>query len=222
MDYSDMNNMLDNCTASLRGSNHLLEELNSFLDDDTRVSPNNSIERSETWEKTSLPVRIVFGNKARIGKDTSCDYLIEKLKMISDRPSVRLAFADPIYDIMYYAQNVCGMKNCKDRKFLQLVGTEWGRDSDPDIWVNIMMNRVSQLGDSNIFISDHRFENELKLRELGFIFVKINRNSNVSIGGISGHASETQNISDECYDFIIDNNGTLEQLYEQLDKIVPF
>ena len=65
-------------------------------------------------------------------------------------------------------------------------------------------------------------ENELKLRELGFIFVKINRNSNVSIGGISGHASETQNISDECYDFIIDNNGTLEQLYEQLDKIVPF
>ena len=47
------------------------------------------------------------------GKDTATSYLIAKYG------GVRMTFADPIYAIQKYAQDVCGFRNTKDRQFLR-------------------------------------------------------------------------------------------------------
>ena len=49
-------------------------------------------------------MRIAFGCKMGSGKDTAVSYLISKYG------GKRLAFADPIYKIQNYAQQLCGFE----------------------------------------------------------------------------------------------------------------
>lgn len=113
-------------------------------------------------------VKIAFGYKRRVGKDTSCDYLIKKYG------GVKLSFAEPLYQILYFAQDVCGFEHFKDRKFLQFVGTEWARNINDNIWAELLVKKINDIKVDNIFVSDLRFENEFKiLKQLGFICVKI-------------------------------------------------
>jgi dephospho-CoA kinase len=81
-------------------------------------------------------------------------------------------FADTIYKIHDYAINLLeqrGVKRdiVKDGKLLQLLGTEWGRETlGEDIWVRCLMGEIERLqrvtGDANtvFIVSDCRFENE--------------------------------------------------------------
>jgi hypothetical protein len=66
---------------------------------------------------TTQAPRFGFGFEARVGKDTAVEYLIKK------HGGVRISFASPIYDILEYAQNVCGFEKVKDREFLQQIRT---------------------------------------------------------------------------------------------------
>ena len=151
-------------------------------------------------------------------KDTFCNYIIRKLSKLKIN---KIAFADPIYDIMYYAQGVCGFENTKDRKFLQFIGTDWARNKQDDIWVNIALTKSKNL--EVALISDLRFNNEFKiLKENGWFNVKIIRNNSPTtrIGnGNIDHSSETEldilhNLS---WDYIIENNGTLDEFYKKID-----
>lgn len=66
-------------------------------------------------------MKIAFGYKMSSGKDTSVDYLIKKYG------GEKISFSKFLYNIMYYVQDLCGLEKEKDRHFLQLIGTEWGR-----------------------------------------------------------------------------------------------
>jgi hypothetical protein len=64
--------------------------------------------------------------------------------------------------------------------------------------------------------------NEYKaLKTNGWKCIKINRTTGIDNYG-SNHISETELevIKDEDWDYIIDNNGTLEDLFVKLDEIV--
>jgi hypothetical protein len=66
-----------------------------------------------------------------------------------------------------------------------------------------------------IFVPDVRFDNEASLiQELGGVIVKINRDSEQG----DGHASEA-GISGRLVDYVIDNNGTLEDLEQQAKEL---
>ena len=122
---------------------------------------------------------------------------------------------------LIYSQTVANIKHEKDRQFLQFIGTEWGRNKDKDIWVNILLKKSSIIN-SNCFNDDVRFINEFEaLKENGWICVKINR-ENREIKGDTNHSSETSLdiIHDKRWDYVIDNNGTLEEFYNKLDNIV--
>ena len=67
-----------------------------------------------------------------------------------------------------------------------------------------------------------RFLNEFTaLKEKGWICIKINRNTNSSYEGID-HISEHELdfLQDNKWDFVIDNNSSLEDLYNKLDNII--
>jgi dephospho-CoA kinase len=63
------------------------------------------------------------------------------------------------------------------------------------------------------------------MKENGWTCIKINRkeNNNRRLGtGNSKHISENELdfVKDEEWDYIIDNNGSLQDLFKQLDKII--
>ena len=160
-------------------------------------------------------VKIAFGYKRRVGKDTSCDYLIQRYG------GVKLSFAEPLYKILNFAQDVCHFEKVKDRKFLQFIGTEWARSIQDDVWVNLLMEKIKENSNTNIFISDVRFQNEFKmLKQNNFIMVQIKNTNYDFIDGYSNHQSD--NDLDNCceWNYTVENYGSLNHLYSQLDELV--
>lgn len=127
------------------------------------------------------------------------------------------------------------------RHALQKLGTEWGRDCYPDVWIDYAVRlakrllikgapifydakqglRSWQMGDpqeiKGIVISDVRFMNEVSgLRSRGARVIRIVRPNQVLKGAAGQHRSETEqdSIPDELFDYIIQNVGSLEDLYE--------
>lgn len=132
------------------------------------------------------------------------------------------------------------------RMILQLIGTEGSRDLiHPDIWVNALYAEY-QLCDaetfggygylncgcnleegslgckkptSNWIITDSRFPNDVRrTREMGGVLVRVNRAE--CEGRKNEHISETA--LDDCdeWDYVIENNGTIEELIEQVRTIL--
>ena len=122
------------------------------------------------------------------------------------------------------------------RLALQLMGTEAGRNVfHPDIWVTSLLNRAKG---RDIIVTDVRFKNEIAHihNNGGMIirvrrgedpiwyddFVKYNQNPLAhSYPKVDIHVSETNWIG--ChYDFIIENNGTLQDLANNVDDVLTY
>jgi hypothetical protein len=163
-------------------------------------------------------MKIAFVGKMGTGKDTCVNYLLNKYG------GTKLSFSEPLYEILHFAQKKCGFKIEKDRKFLQLVGTEWARNVDENVWIKLMVEKSKKIT-GNMYCSDVRFINELKfLKEDGWTCIKINRNKvNVDrVGsGSNNHLSEIEidKMDSTLFDFIIDNNSSLEELYSKINKV---
>jgi dephospho-CoA kinase len=176
-------------------------------------------------------VRIAFSGKAGSGKSSA----IEVINKISSKENVRnIKFADDLYRIMYMVQDYLGLDNHKDGKFLQVVGTEWGRNKDKNIWVNKFqesLNKVinekyeKDLVSSVIVCDDVRMGNEFDcVKRNKFFTVRIKRELSQRTGSLAGrdlnHQSEIEmnEIPDDCFDMIIDNNGSLEDFQKQIER----
>ena len=188
-------------------------------------------------------MRIAFGCQARAGKDTAADYMYKKYN------GEILRFADPLKDIMAYAQQRCGFEQTKDTQFLQMIGTDWARSRDPDVWIKLLIAQIkdsnvctitntqtnsnnsnnsnntqtnsnnTQTNSNNYFVSDLRFRNEaIALKRAGFTCVRIIRDDRV-IDRSQTHQSELDLVNWDGWDYVIENNGTLEEFYKKLDII---
>jgi hypothetical protein len=158
---------------------------------------------------------IGIAGRAHSGKDTVSNYLIEHL----DYQWQRSAFADPIKAMLAAIGVDCSDDN-KDlidsrygvtpRHMMQTLGTEWGRGLiADDIWVKA----VSTSGAGrDLIVPDVRRDNEADLiRKHGLLIHLTGR------GGIAGtHASE-KTLPVQLGDLVIDNSGTLEDLYSAID-----
>jgi hypothetical protein len=165
-------------------------------------------------------MRLAFMGLMRSGKDTSLDYVKGKIG------GKALRFADPLYEIQKAVYQIVGLPEKKDRTLLQLVGTEWGRHTiDQNIWVNVVVDRIKkEKPETNLFIADCRFANEEKaLRELGFEFIMLKAPVQaLTERGASNvtHESEWFAANYTGADYTILNNGTLEELHAELDKVL--
>lgn len=163
-------------------------------------------------------MKIAFGITSGCGKDTSVDYLIHSFG------GIKYSFAKPLYDMMYFSQDTLGLPQKKDRKFLQMFGDFFRSEVREDVFVDLCLQNLDD--EKNCYISDLRFQNEfVKLKQYGFTCVKLIRRADNSAridNGNHHHISETslQAMDDSNWDYIIDNNGTLEDLYRQLNFLV--
>lgn len=131
------------------------------------------------------------------------------------------------------------------RLLLQLLGTECGRDIlHPNIWVNSLFSdyketdHIYEIKGSDWIITDMRFPNELDaVKQREGITIRVNRNTNQAKNGmciekcsnfpnckpcgemVVEHPSEIA-LDDATFDYVIENNGTLEELIEKVRVIL--
>jgi len=166
-------------------------------------------------------MKIAFGYKQGVGKDTAVDYLHNK------HGGDHLSFAFPIYDILTYTQCIYKFPHQKDRKFLQFIG-EWARNINQDTWVNILKEKDINLPYRHRWISDLRYLNEFyALKKEGWVCVRIDKELDkvgreIRMGsGSASHQSEVElTDSDLPWDYVIQNNSSIQKFYESLDDLV--
>jgi hypothetical protein len=186
---------------------------------------------------TTYPNIALIG-KARSGKDTVA------ARLIATRSYTRVAFADPLKEMALALDPLIPMNHLEAHSRLSLVVEQLGweyakdnypeirrvlqhlgsavRDQDEDFWLQQAMNKVWAAYDWNlpVVVTDCRYRNEAdELREAGFMLVRIERPTGAPSPG-ADHASETELDYLQC-DAVIGNVGTLDELYAQVDKIVP-
>lgn len=133
------------------------------------------------------------------------------------------------------------------RVALQTLGTEWGRAMFENTWMEYglrmaegillqggrysqkkglydpgFIERLFSKKPRGVVFSDIRFKNEvdaIRRRHSGFV-VRIKRSGLAQVG-VAGHASEEEqkSLKDTDFDYVIDNNGSLEQLYKSITKM---
>lgn len=103
------------------------------------------------------------------------------------------------------------------RLILQLLGTEGGRDViHPNIWVNATLGDLTEK--DRVIITDARFLNEvLGIKRKGGIVVKIIR---PSVKSTSTHPSETSLNNYKDWDYVIINDGSLEELEDKVEAML--
>ena len=167
--------------------------------------------------------------KKQTGKNTVADYL--KYHISNSRI---LTFADPVVDIAEVLTNedfrinyenkkkmFFPIVNLTGRELLQKIGTEWGRSLNSNIWIDLLFEKIDDLLSLDVnkhtIISDVRFKNEAdEILKRGGILIKIERNT----GLIDSHVSENDLDDYDKPMYIIDNNGTLENLKKQLNTFI--
>ena len=170
--------------------------------------PSPSLER--------LIMRVAFIGKMRSGKDTAAEFLLERSR------AAIIKFADPLYDMQEAIYTIADLpydENTKDRRLLQLLGTEWGREKDPDLWLNIFEKTVNSCKNLNIICTDCRFPNELALvKRLGFTTVKIITKDEIRMarGATNTNHESERHIDEMQADIDIYNIGTLEDFKQKI------
>lgn len=167
---------------------------------------------------------IGLAGKARSGKDTVADYLA------SHYGYQPIAFADPIragLKAMFNLEDRWIDRDKEDaikwigasyRQLAQTLGTEWGRQQiHPDLWVLTLAKRLWYASEDDKFIvTDVRFPNEaVWVRSVGQL-MHLDR---MDAPDVRQHVSEP-GIEPRMGEWIVYNNGSLDDLYHQLDCLM--
>lgn len=186
--------------------------------------------------------KIGICGQANSGKDTLSRLLKDKFSKTENISYKNIAFADPIKSMIrlmfpelpeeyltgssfYRSKTIPGA--FKDgqpltvRQLLIDLGTGLGRSYKESIWIDAFQHAFNQsiLTHNMIVVSDCRFINEFnKLKELNFYIIKLNRNTNNKINHIS--ETDQNSIPLHKFDYVLDNNGTLQDLELHVDNIV--
>lgn len=108
---------------------------------------------------------LLISGKMGSGKTSVADAVEDILDSDGDALTQRVKFAGPLYamqEMIYsYLERYGVAPVGKDRVLLQVLGTEWGRNSKgEDFWVNILRARANAFEGTTI-VDDCRFPNEL-------------------------------------------------------------
>jgi hypothetical protein len=150
------------------------------------------------------------------GKDTATKYFEDNFN------GVRVGLADKVKEIATL-MGWNGLKDERGRKFLVDLGTVAGRTYDKDMWLKLASKKVEDIlsKGKNVILSDVRFTSEER-------YFRDKFNDTIVIG------IESNKIGDKAFeydlaqieykdikkDFVIQNNGTIEEFYEKLNNII--
>lgn len=161
--------------------------------------------------------------RARVGKDTSATYLADKYRLLPYAFALPVKeMLEPVFGDLFYSgdrEQPIEWLGKSPRQLMQTLGTDWGRDLiHPDLWVLLAHQQWKKLpGSAGMVATDVRFSNEAEwvLREGGTLIEIVRPGAEL----VNSHSSEQADLSHLC-DYRIENTGTIEQLHENLDRVV--
>lgn len=175
---------------------------------------------------------IGFTGQMGVGKSTAIQ-LLRSLMHNRNLDIHLVKFAQPLYDIQELVyKRIDSVYDrpenfVKDRKLLQWLGTDWGRDTiSQSLWIDIWEAEVKRVWGCNpmmlVVCDDVRFDNEASIfKSLGGKIIKLESNRNVervdTKAGIANHKSEA-GVNPQYIDIIVENNGTLNEFEVSLYK----
>lgn len=177
---------------------------------------------------------IGLGCTAQVGKDTAAEYLEKKypgrVKQVAFADKLKqvcmLLFGlshEQCYGSREIKETVDPRYNLTPREIMQAVGEKM-REVFPNIWVDTVfyttIPKHQKEGFDCFVASDVRYPNEGdKIRDEAGALVKVLRDAGgVSVG--AEHSSETSMKNYKNFDFVIENNGSFEEYYKRLDKLM--
>jgi len=182
---------------------------------------------------------IGLSGKARSGKDTLGDYLVNILAS-KDEQYTLMAYADELKrkvaedfnlsneqlygDLKEAPDNRYGKESGRfssnpveafwsPREILQFMGTDVYRAIDDNFWVRKLFDKIDKMNYSNVIVTDLRLPNEVEaINDRDGIHIRVIRPGDNKING-QQHISETA-LDDTKADIVVYNEGTLEDLYD--------
>lgn len=165
--------------------------------------------------------KIAITGKARSGKDALAKYLIKKYGY------TRYAFAD---ELKHYFHEILGDTNEKPREGYIWFGQTM-RERDPYVWINKLFEKVGRENPAKIVITDCRQPNEFeRLRKEGFLIIRITSYLETRVKRMEQEGDkfskkdlthETETHLDQFpVHFELYNNGSIEDLYENFEKVI--
>jgi len=211
--------------------NNMVNDTNE-VESDLEVKASQIINDIEKVTQAERLPNIYFVGKAGAGKTFCARFLIEKYNYCHAK------FANPVYMI---AEKYFRMEG-KDRKLLQTIGTDAGRDKiNTDLWINRfkedmeivkITSKKMKMKTPKFVMDDCRFPNEHKiLKSLGFVGIYLNVSDDIRKGRLilrDGTAQEetlhhkSETLIDTFKDELItmDASGDLTHTYECLSNIL--
>lgn len=187
--------------------------------------------------------KIAICGKAKSGKNTIAKMIKKELSKHEPISCDYIAFADPVKSIartMFpdmpekYLTGSSEYRNStipgafKEsipltvRQLLIDIGTGLGRSYKADIWLDVFDYNLAKLENKNhnmIILTDCRFINEHNhIKNKGFFNLKIVREQSDNINHISETEQDSIPISD--FDYVVYNNGSLNDLKIEVQKVV--
>ena len=166
--------------------------------------------------------------KAGTGKDTGADYLVSKynFKKVYFADTLKRAVKEifGLTDFQTYdrieREKVIPYWGYSPRQLFQVIGTEVFRDSfDKDIWVKSLKYKMMNDSTSDYVVSDCRFPNEVECFKdvKDFAVIRMEREGYNGQVGMANHESEKYDLP---YNVKFDNNGTIEELYKDVEWVM--
>ena len=158
-----------------------------------------------------------MSGKARSGKGTAAEVILKKYN------GIPFAFADDVKMIAYVYFGWHGGKDELGRKLLQDIGTA-GRNYNRDIWADKMVDRIQEWSlcssDNQLaVVTDTRYPNEIQRIKHEFSDVVTIRITRDSVEKLK-HPSETALDQWTDWDYLVENNGSLEEFQKKILEIM--
>jgi dephospho-CoA kinase len=175
------------------------------------------------------PLLIGLSGKAGAGKSTVGDYLagahgyaqfafaralkevVQKIFLFTDE---QMTFGKEIGDPRW---------KVSPRLCMQWLGTDILRDVWPDIWIRHLRQEIMDFlyinGQRPIVVTDVRFRDEAEaLKRMGAMLVRLRRDK--VHRRVMGHVSETALDGWEGWDYVVENDGSLQDLAQRIETIL--
>lgn len=161
-----------------------------------------------------MSILIGISGKKMSGKDALCNSIRKVTVKFSTQ---RIAFADALKEEVAQA---CGVSvqfiednKSQFRPILQWWGTDFRRKyQGDDYWVKRALGKINEAYDKGVnlvIVPDVRFKSEAEtIKSVGGYLVRIARPTQL----IDGHISETELDDYKGFDYVVINNGTLDDL----------
>jgi len=172
----------------------------------------------------NMPRLIGLTGVARSGKDTVGNILVNDFRFKT------VYFAEPLKEGLKLMlgltdehvhgslkETVVGRFGKSPRQMLQTLGTDWARNLvNQDTWLIVAKYKIEELMEQgySVSLTDVRFDNEADMvREMGGQVWHIYR---PGVEAVNAHTSEAGVSFDKGADLLLTNDGTLEELSEEV------